>query len=108
MAPVAIVVTIGCRRPKMTIAPLIAPQSAPTASTPMTPRAVSNGEPRTIHDARQLVSVKVMPTERSMPAVITTSVCAIATKASSTPLLAAVCTTLVTAWAVKPLLAMAG
>ena len=39
-----------------------------------------------------------MPTERSMPAVITTSVCAMATKASSTPLLAAVCTTL----AVKP------
>ena len=33
-----------------------------------------------------------------MPAVITTSVCAMATKASSTPLLAAVCTTL----AVKP------
>ena len=42
--------------------------------------------------------MKIMPTERSMPAVITTSVCAMATKASSTPLLEAVCTTL----AVKP------
>ena len=39
-----------------------------------------------------------MPTERSMPAVMTTSVCAIATKASSTPLFDAVCTTL----AVRP------
>ncbi len=39
-----------------------------------------------------------MPTDRSMPAVMTTSACAMATKASSTPLLAAVCTTL----AVKP------
>ena len=39
-----------------------------------------------------------MPTERSMPAVITTSACAMATKASSTPLLEAVCTT----FAVKP------
>ena len=88
------VVTIGCSRPKMTMAPLIAPHSAPTASTPTTPSAVSSGEPTTIHEARQLVRVKVMPTERSMPAVMTTSVCAIATKASSTPLLAAVCTTL--------------
>ena len=35
-----------------------------------------------------------MPTDRSMPAVSTTSVCAIATSASSTPLLAAVLTTL--------------
>ena len=39
-----------------------------------------------------------MPTERSMPAVMTTKVWAIATSASSTPLLAAVCTTL----ALKP------
>ena len=64
----------------------------------MTPSAVCSGEPTTIHEARQLVSMKIMPTDRSMPAVITTSVCAMATKASSTPLLAAVCTTL----AVKP------
>ncbi len=42
-------------------------------------------------EARQLVRMKIMPTERSMPAVSTTKVCAIATKASSTPLLAAVC-----------------
>ena len=46
-----------------------------------------------MHEARQLVSMKIMPTDRSMPAVSTTSVCAMATKASSTPLLAAVCTT---------------
>ena len=39
-----------------------------------------------------------MPTERSMPAVSTTRVCAMATKASSTPLLDAVWTT----FAVKP------
>ena len=35
-----------------------------------------------------------MPTERSMPAVNTTMACAMATKASSTALLEAVCTTL--------------
>ena len=60
--------------------------------------AVCIGEPTTIHDATQLVRTKIMPTERSMPAVSTTSVCAMATKASSTPLFDAVCTTLV----VKP------
>jgi len=38
--------------------------------------------------------MKIMPTERSMPAVSTTMVWAMATSASSTPLLAAVCTTL--------------
>ena len=64
----------------------------------MTPNAVSAGVPTTSQDARQLVRMKIMPTDRSMPAVSTTSVCAIATKASSTPLLEAVCTTL----AVKP------
>ena len=58
------------------------------------PRAV----PTTIHEARQLVRMKIMPTERSMPAVMMTRACAMATKASSMPLLAAVCTTL----AVKP------
>ncbi len=35
-----------------------------------------------------------MPTERSMPAVVTTRACATATKARSVALLAAVCTTL--------------
>ena len=64
----------------------------------MTPNVVSSAVPTTSHEARQLVRMKIMPTDRSMPAVMTTSVCAMATKASSTPLLAAVCTTL----AVKP------
>ena len=59
-----------------------------------TPKATCSGEPTTIAEARQLVSMKTMPTERSMPEVMTTSDCAIATKASRTPLLAAVCTTL--------------
>ena len=45
-----------------------------------------------------MVSVSIMPTERSMPAVVTTSAWATATKARSVALLAAVCTTL----AVKP------
>ena len=54
--------------------------------------------PTTIHEARQLVRTIITPTERSMPAVMTTKVWAIATSARSTPLLAAVCTTL----AVKP------
>jgi hypothetical protein len=40
--------------------------------------------------------------------VITTNVCATATSASSTPLLAAVLTTFATAVAEKPLLVMAG
>ena len=70
----------------------------PTKSTATTPNAVSIGVPTTIQDARQLVRMKIMPTERSMPAVMTTSVCAIAMKASRTPLFEAVCTTL----AVKP------
>jgi len=76
------------------MAPLIAPHSSPVPSTATTPKAVSMPVPMTSQEARQLVSVKIMPTERSMPAVITTSVCAMATKASSTPLLEAVCTTL--------------
>ena len=45
-------------------------------------------------DARQLVSTKIMPTDRSRPPVSTGIVCAIATRASSTPLLAAVLMTL--------------
>ena len=49
-----------------------------------------------------MVSVKIMPTERSMPAVSTTSVCAMATSASSIALLAAVLTTLATEVVVKP------
>ena len=57
-----------------------------------------SGEPTTIQEARQLVSTSIMPTDRSMPAVRTTKVCDIATSASSTPLFAAVWTTL----AVKP------
>ena len=82
----------------MTIAPLIAPQINPVSNTPTMPRLTIAGEPITIQEARQLVRTNTMPTERSMPAVSTTKVCAIATRASSTPLLAAVCTTL----AVKP------
>jgi hypothetical protein len=34
--------------------------------------------------------MKITPTDKSMPAVSTTKVCAMATRASSTPLLAAV------------------
>ena len=78
----------------MTSSPLIAPHATPVSSTPATPSAVGSGAPTTIHDAKQLVSTKVIPTDRSMPAVITTNACAIATNASRTPLLAAVCTTL--------------
>ena len=49
--------------------------------------------PTTIAEARQLVSTKIMPTERSSPRVSTGMVCAMATSASSTPLLAAVVAT---------------
>ena len=52
-----------------------------------------NGEPTRIHEARQLVSTTTMPTERSMPAVSTTIVCAMATSASSTLLFDEVLTT---------------
>ena len=45
-------------------------------------------------EARQLESTITIPTDRSMPAVSTTSVCAIATIARRTPLLAAVVATL--------------
>ena len=55
---------------------------------------MASGEPTTIADARQLASTITMPTDRSMPEVSTTIVCAIATMASSTPLLAAVVATL--------------
>ena len=74
----------------MTMRPLTAPQARPVSRTPTTPSAAVDAVPTTIHDARQLVSTNTAPTERSMPAVITTKVCAIATSASSTPLLAAV------------------
>ena len=77
----------------MTINPLIAPHKAPVTSTPTTPSAVDNGVPTTMAEARQLASTITMPTDRSMPAVNTTSVCAMATIASSTPLLAAVVAT---------------
>ena len=92
----------------MTITPLIAPQSAPAASTPTIPSATSIGDPFTIEAARQFVRVKVMPTERSIPAVSTTKVCAIATNARSTALLAAVLTTFDTDVVVKPCDAIAG
>ena len=59
-------------------------------------------------EATQLVSVKIMPTERSIPAVITTSVCAMATSASSIALLAAVLTTFATEVVVKPWPSIAG
>ena len=49
--------------------------------------------PTTRCEARQLASTNTMPTDRSRPPVSTGSVCAIATRASSTPLLAAVVTT---------------
>src|SRR4029078_7363906 len=88
------VATIGCSRPKITISALIAPHRQPTSSTPITPKAVISGEPTTIHDARQLARTITAPTERSMPDVRTTNVCAIAMIASSAPLLAAVVATL--------------
>jgi hypothetical protein len=84
------VATIGCSRPKMTMAPLRAPHRSPARSTTATPKAVSAGVPTTSQEARQLVRMNIIPTDRSMPAVMTTSVCAIATKASRTPLLEAV------------------
>ena len=88
------VTTIGCSRPKITSNALIAPHRQPTSSTPITPNALISGEPTTIPDARQLASTMTAPTERSMPDVNTTSVCAIATIASNTPLFAAVVATL--------------
>ncbi len=88
------VATIGCSRPKITMAPLSAPHSEPGAEHRDDAERGLHGVPTTSQEARQLVRMKIMPTDRSMPAVMTTSVCAIATKASSTPLLAAVCTTL--------------
>ena len=55
-----------------------------------------------------MARMHTMPTERSMPAVITTSDWAMATSARSTPLFAAVWTTLATAVAENPLLSIAG
>jgi hypothetical protein len=66
----------------------------PVPRTASVPSAVAPGEPTTIAEARQLASTITMPTERSMPEVSTTSVWAMATIASSTPLLAAVVATL--------------
>ena len=63
------------------------------------PSAVISGEPSTIVEARQSARMKMVPIDRSMPPVSTTKVWATATSASSTPLLAAVCSTL----AEKPL-----
>ena len=78
----------------MTSAPLTAPQASPAASTPATPSAVIAGEPTTMAEARQLARMNTVPTDRSMPAVSTAKPWATATSASSTPLLAAVCTML--------------
>ena len=91
--PVASVVMIGCSRPTTMISPLMKPHSAPTASTATTPSAACSGVPTTRCEARQLASTNTMPTDRSMPEVNTGKVCAIATIASSTPLLAAVVNT---------------
>ena len=82
----------------MTIRPFSAPQAAPATSTPATPAAADHAVPTTIAEARQLLMTNTAPTDRSIPAVMTAQVCAIATRASRTPLLAAVCTTL----ALKP------
>ena len=49
--------------------------------------------PTTIAEARQFASTKTEPTERSSPRVSTGMVCAMATSASSTALLAAVVAT---------------
>ena len=73
--------------------PFRAPQALPVRSTATTPSAVSRGVPKTRVEARQLASTKTMPTDRSSPAVSTGSVWAMATNASSTPLLAAVVAT---------------
>src|SRR5450830_319400 len=72
------------------IKPLIRPHRVPTASTTTMPSAACAGLPTTRCEARQLASTNTMPTDKSIPAVKTGSVCAIATMASSTPLLAAV------------------
>ena len=67
-------------------------------STARTPSATAPGEPVTSTEARQFARMNTAPTDRSMPAVSTTKHWPTATKARSTPLLAAVCTTL----ALKP------
>ena len=106
-ADVAMVATMGCNRPKMTMAPLSAPHSAPSARTIRTPTAGPSTGPRsrpqaaprlltTTKEATTLHRMKMAPIDRSMPAVSTTKVCAMASNARSTPLLAAVCTTLPT------------
>jgi hypothetical protein len=49
---------------------------------------INHGGPCRRAEAMQLVRTKIMPTERSRPEVRTGKVCAMATSASSTPLLA--------------------
>jgi hypothetical protein len=98
IALVAMVVTIGCSLPKIIIRPFKVPQASPAANTATMPKPVCSGVPTTSQDARQLHSTRTIPAERSMPAVITTRHCAIATNASSVALLDAVCTT----FGVKP------
>jgi hypothetical protein len=92
-ALVAIVATIGCKRPTTTSTPLRPPQASPATSTATTPASACGVSPITIVEARQLQRTRIMPADRSIPPVITTSACAAATKASSAALLAAVCTT---------------
>src|SRR5262245_10226269 len=81
---------IGCNRPNTTTTPLSAPHATPTSSTSATPSPISSGVPVITVDATQLVITNTLPTDRSRPAVRTGRVWAIATSASSTPLLAAV------------------
>ena len=89
---------IGCRRPYTTMAPLTKPASAPDSRTTATPAArvawwirapSSIGGAMTTAEPTQFDMMKIMPTERSRPRVSTGRVCAMATSASSTPVLAA-------------------
>jgi len=75
------------------MAPFTKPAAIPVPNTAATPRAVSTGVPTTRMEATQFARMNTMPTERSRPPVSTTTVCAMATRASSTPLFAAVVAT---------------
>ena len=44
-APVAMVATMGCSRPMMTMAALMAPQTAPVSKTTMMPNPTETGVP---------------------------------------------------------------
>ena len=84
---------IGCSRPSTTASAFIAPATTPQPSTQATASARCSAEPDSSVEARQLASTTIAPTERSMPPVSTTKVCAMAISASSTPLFAAVTST---------------